>query len=83
MQPEETLWILQETTTTGPYPEPDELRTHPHYFFKIHFNIILPPTFRCTNPLLTTLFLYTLNMCSSLSVLPYKRTVKLQFYDLR
>jgi hypothetical protein len=26
--------------TAGPYPEPDESSLHPHYFCKIHFNIL-------------------------------------------
>jgi hypothetical protein len=29
-------------TTTGPYPEPSPIHTFRSYFFKIHFNIILP-----------------------------------------
>jgi hypothetical protein len=31
---------------TGPCQEPDECTPHTSYFFKIHFNIILPSTFK-------------------------------------
>jgi len=37
------LFLLSQTTTTGPYPEPVHIFT-PH-FLRIPFNIILPTTY--------------------------------------
>jgi hypothetical protein len=46
MEPEGALLFSYEFAT-GPYPKPDESRLyHPSYLSKIHFNIILPPTFK-------------------------------------
>jgi hypothetical protein len=37
--------LSSEEPATGPYSQPDESSTHP-IPFKIHYNIILPPTLR-------------------------------------
>jgi hypothetical protein len=44
MDPEGSLSYSKQPAT-GPYPKPDESIPHsPHYFSKIHANIILPST---------------------------------------
>jgi hypothetical protein len=46
MEPEASLPWSQEPAT-GPYPELDEAHYNlPSCFFKIHFNVILPSTFK-------------------------------------
>jgi hypothetical protein len=48
--------------TTGPCPEPvNSLRKLMSYFFRIHFNIILPSTSRSSKPFITFRLVLTLS----------------------
>jgi hypothetical protein len=59
MEPEGSLLCSQELTTS-PYPAPDQCRpshcTAPYYLYKIHLNIIPPPTSRLSRGLFPSVF---------------------------